>query len=311
MFSFLTEPNYPKAAIGIEQNYISAVALDREGRGRYSIRQAATIEVPNRLIDPSFLERNISSTDEFRVILEEAVRNAGLLSQKRWSVSLPSGSARTAIVTLESEPASRSEAQEVLDWKSEQSFGAPAGELRITRQKIDPDKQGRTRYFATAVRLAVIDEYETVFESMGWKAGLILPRAISEASWLAANASDTDSLLISSQSDGFTALLFRGEEPAVVRTVTCTAAERDDEIFRLLMFYNDRLVGAGGASLLERILLVGRDLNANRVREITAEAFGRALDVLRAEDVGLNLAGSGLSFDEIAAPAGLASMAWR
>lgn len=311
MFSFLTEPNYPKSAIGIEQNYISAVALDREGRGRYSIRQAATIEVPNRLIDPSFLERNISSTDEFRVILEEAVRNAGLLSQKRWSVSLPSGSARTAIVTLESEPASRSEAQEVLDWKSEQSFGAPAGELRITRQKIDPDKQGRTRYFATAVRLAVIDEYETVFESMGWKAGLILPRAISEASWLAANASDTDSLLISSQSDGFTALLFRGEEPAVVRTVTCTAAERDDEIFRLLMFYNDRLVGAGGASLLERILLVGRDLNANRVREITAEAFGRALDVLRAEDVGLNLAGSGLSFDEIAAPAGLASMAWR
>jgi hypothetical protein len=311
MFSFLTEPNYPKAAIGIEQNYISAVALDREGRGRYSIRQAATIEVPNRLIDPSFLERNISSTDEFRVILEEAVRNAGLLSQKRWSVSLPSGSARTAIVTLESEPASRSEAQEVLDWKSEQSFGAPAGELRITRQKIDPDKQGRTRYFATAVRLAVIDEYETVFESMGWKAGLILPRAISEASWLAANASDTDSLLISSQSDGFTALLFRGEEPAVVRTVTCTAAERDDEIFRLLMFYNDRLVGAGGASLLERLLLVGRDLNANRVREITAEAFGRALDVLRAEDVGLNLAGSGLSFDEIAAPAGLASMAWR
>lgn len=311
MFSFLTEPNYPKAAIGIEQKYISAVALDREGRGRYSIRQAATIEVPNRLIDPSFLERNISSTDEFRVILEEAVRNAGLLSQKRWSVSLPSGSARTAIVTLESEPASRSEAQEVLDWKSEQSFGAPAGELRITRQKIDPDKQGRTRYFATAVRLAVIDEYETVFESMGWKAGLILPRAISEASWLAANASDTDSLLISSQSDGFTALLFRGEEPAVVRTVTCTAAERDDEIFRLLMFYNDRLVGAGGASLLERLLLVGRDLNANRVREITAEAFGRALDVLRAEDVGLNLAGSGLSFDEIAAPAGLASMAWR
>ena len=311
MFSFLTEPNYPKSAIGIEQNYISAVALDREGRGRYSIRQAATIEVPNRLIDPSFLERNISSTDEFRVILEEAVRNAGLLSQKRWSVSLPSGSARTAIVTLESEPASRSEAQEVLDWKSEQSFGAPAGELRITRQKIDPDKQGRTRYFATAVRLAVIDEYETVFESMGWKAGLILPRAISEASWLAANASDTDSLLISSQSDGFTALLFRGEEPAVVRTVNCTAAERDDEIFRLLMFYNDRLVGAGGASLLERLLLVGRDLNANRVREITAEAFGRALDVLRAEDVGLNLAGSGLSFDEIAAPAGLASMAWR
>jgi hypothetical protein len=187
MLSFLTDPHYPKAAIGIEHNYISALALDREGRGHYSLRQAATIEVPNNLITPSFLERNISSPVEFRVILEEAVTNAGLLNRKRWSVSLPSSSARAAIITLESEPASRSEAEEVLEWKSEQSFGAPAGELRITRQKIDPDKQGRTRYFSTAVRLAVIDEYETIFESFGWKAGLILPRAVSEASWLVGN----------------------------------------------------------------------------------------------------------------------------
>lgn len=311
MLSFLTEPRYPRAAIGIEHNYISAVALERQGKGSFSIRQAATIEVPNNLIKPSFLEKNIASSDEFRVILEEAVTNAGLLNQKRWSVSLPSGSARSAIITLESEPASRGEAQDVLDWKSEQSFGAPAGELRITRQKIDPDKQGRTRYFSTAVRLAVIDEYETIFESFGWKAGLILPRAVSEASWLINSQAKTDSLLISSQSDGFTALLFRGSEPAVVRSVTCSEGERDDEIFRLLMFYNDRLVGSSEASLLDRLLLVGRDLNVNRVREITAEAFGRALDVLHAEDVGLNITASGLAFDEIAAPAGLASLAWR
>ena len=159
MLSFLTEPHYPKAAIGIEQSFISALALDRQGRGRYGLRQAATIEVPNNLVTPSFLERNIASTDEFRVILEEAVTSAGLLNQKRWSVSMPSGSARTAIITLENEPSSRTEAQEILEWKSEQSFGAPAGELRITRQKIEPDKQGRASYFSTAVRLAVIDAF--------------------------------------------------------------------------------------------------------------------------------------------------------
>src|SRR4051794_20563295 len=270
MLSFLTQPNYPKAAIGVKQDLISALALDRQGRGQYTIRQAATIEVPNKLIMPSFLERNIASADEFRVILEEAVTSAGLLSQKRWSVALPSASARTAIITLETEPASRQEAEDVLEWKSEQSFGAPAGDLRITRQKIDPDRQGRARYFATAVRLAVIDEYETVFETLGWKAGLILPRAVSEANWLMGNGDAGDSLLISSQSDGFTALLFRGPEPAVVRTVTCGLNERDDEIYRLLMFYNDRLVGTGGTSLLDRLLLIGRDFNADRVKAITA-----------------------------------------
>ena len=118
MFSYLTQPHYPTAAIGIEKENISAIALDRQGRGQYSIRQAATIEAPNNLINPSFLERNIASQDEFRVILEEAVTTAGLLNQKRWSVSLPSASARTAIITLESEPASRQEAQDVIEWKS-------------------------------------------------------------------------------------------------------------------------------------------------------------------------------------------------
>jgi Tfp pilus assembly PilM family ATPase len=311
MLSFLTQPQYPKAAIGIERDYVSALALEREGRGRYSLRQAATIEVPPHLITPGFLEQNISNQNEFAQILTEAVTNAGLLSQKRWSISLPSASARTAIITLESEPASRQEAEEILEWKSEQSFGAPAGELRITRQKIRPDREGRTRYFATAVRLAVIDEYETVFESMGWKAGLILPRAVSEANWLADSNANVDSLLISSQADGFTALLFRGEEPAVVRTVSCSPAERDDEIYRLLMFYNDRLAEKSNGSFLEKLLLIGKDLSPARISQITGEAFGRALNILQAEDVGLNLTGTGIQFDEVAAPAGLAALAWR
>src|SRR3954469_21112330 len=143
------------------------------------------------------------------------------------------------------------------------------------------------------------------------KAGLILPRAVSEANWLMGNGDAGNSLLISSQSDGFTALLFRGPEPAVVLTVPCGLNERDDEIYRLLMFYNDRLVGTGGTSLLDRLLLIGRALNPERAASINAEGFGHALSVLRAEDVGLNISGSGLSFDEIAAPAGLARLAWQ
>lgn len=311
MFSFLTQPQYPKAAIGIEKDNITALSLERAGRKRYGLRQAATIEVPANLIAPNFFERNISNQDELRVLLEEAVTSAGLLNQKRWSVSLPSASARTAIITLESEPASRQEAEEVLEWKSEQSFGAPAGELRMTREKIAADREGKARYFATAVRLAVVDEYETIFESLGWKAGLVLPRAVSEANWLADNNSKTDSLLISSQADGFTALLFRGDEPSVVRTVNCTGVERDDEIFRLLMFYNDRIAEKAKGTFLERLLLIGRDLNPARIKEITGEAFGRALNVLDAEDVGLSLGASGMRFDEIAAPAGLATLGWR
>jgi hypothetical protein len=243
--------------------------------------------------------------------IEEAVTNAGLMRQKRWSVSLPSSAARTAILTLENEPASKDELAQILDWKAENTFGTPSGELRITRRKITADAAGKSRYFATAVKLAVIDEYETLFEMLGWQAGMILPRAVSEANWLLNKNKSGDSLLISSQADGFVALVMRGSEPTVVRSVTCTLSERDDEIFRLLMFYRDRLGDDASENFLEKLLVVGKDLTPARLKEIAAEALGRTLNILRPEDVGLNIPSETLNFDEIAAPAGLAALGWK
>lgn len=311
MLENLTQPHYPRAALGLEQESVTALALQKEGRGQFGIKQAATIQLPAHLLTPSFTEKNISSPNEMLVLLEEAVTNAGLRNQKRWSISLPSNTARTAILTLDAEPTSKDELTEILDWKSEQTFGAPSGELRISRRKIKPDANGKARYFATAVKLSVIDEYETLFETLGWRAGLIMPRAVSEANWLVDAKSKTDALLISSQSDGFTALLLRGDEPTVVRSVTCTDSEIDDEIFRLLMFYRDRIGENSSENNLEKVLVIGKDFASDKLKDIAAEALGRTLNILRPEDVGLNLPVQHLSFDELAAPAGLASMGWN
>ena len=308
MFESLTQPRYPNAALGIEAGSISAVALQNKGRRQFTIKQAASLELAAGVLAPSFLTRNILRDAEFASNLLEVVENAGLLGQKRWSVALPSSTARTAILALESEPASKQEAEEVLDWKAEQSFGAPAAELRISAQKISPDREGRSRYFATAVKLSVIDEYETHFESLGWKAGLILPRPVGEANWLIDRRDQSDSLLISSNTDGFTALILRGTEPAVVRSVTCSPVEVDDEIYRLVMFYNDRFGGDQQNGWLEKLLVVGRGLVPAKVQSIASEALGRDLRVLSPDEVGLELPGGVLTFDDIAAPAGLAAL---
>lgn len=311
MLETLTQPNYPKAALGLEQETVTALALQKEGKGQFGIKQAATLVLPKNLLTPSFTAQNISSSEEMLVLLDEVVAKAGLINQKRWSVSLPSASARTAILTLETEPASSSELSDVLDWKAENTFGVPAGDLRISRRKIAPDPGGKSRYFATAVKLSVIDEYETLFERQGWHAGLILPRAVSEAKWLVDSKNPTDSLLISSQTDGFTALLLRGDEPTVVRSVTCTEAERDDEIYRLLMFYRDRLTDESTVHYLEKLLVIGRDFVPAKLKEIANEALGKTLNILRPEDVGLYLPVQDLSFDDLAAPAGLATFGWK
>ena len=143
---------------------------------------------------------------------------------------------------------------------------------------------------------------------MGWKAGLILPRAVGEANWLMDRPLDSDSLLISENNDGFTALLLRGSEPAVVRSVTCSTNEVEDEVYRLVMFYNDRFGGLGGSDILERLMVVGANFVPVRIQAIASEALGRNLRVLSPDELGLNIPGGGLSFNDIAAPAGLAAL---
>ncbi|MGI8811246.1 MAG: hypothetical protein ACR2IH_01800 [Pyrinomonadaceae bacterium] len=309
MFSVLTEPSFPKAAIGIEKDFVTALAVMREGKGRFGIERAATIEVPVNLIKPNFVEQNISSPSEFGVIIDETVMAAGLGKQKNWSVTLPSNTARSAILVLDIETGG-AKLDEVLDWKAEQSFGVPSAEMRITRHKISDSAEGRSRWFATAVKLSVINEFERVFEARGWKAGLILPRAVGETRWLISNGEPADSLLISEQNDGFTAMLLRNNEPAVVRSVTCTVSEIDDEIYRLLMFYRDRFAGESGGSL-DKMLVIGKNFSSSRIGEISSDALGRPLSTMDAEDIGLSLPSDVLTLDDVAAPAGLASYAFR
>lgn len=311
MLEIFTQPNYPNAAIGIEAEAVTAVSLSREGRGSFSINRAASVEVPRGLLRPGFTDQNIAAPQELRVILEEAATAAGLLGQKKWSVSLPSNSARTAIITVENDKELKNKLDEVIDWKAEQSFGCPSAEMRLTYFPISNDREGRLRFFAAAVKLAVLDEYETIFEQFGWHAGLILPRAIAETKWIISGDTALDSLLISSQPEGFVAVLLRLGEPRVVRSVSCGPKEIEDEVYRLLMYYNDRFSETPDGTLLDRLLLIGRELVPERIGAVCREALGRAAKILRPEDIGLEMPQANLEFEGVAAPAGLASLAFR
>src|SRR4051794_12181206 len=136
MFSSITKPAYPKSALGIESSTITAVSLRSNGRRRFAINQAASVELAPGLIIPSFSDLNIVDEPAFLTTIREVVEMAGLIKQSRWSITLPSNTARTAILTLDAEPASKQEAEEVFDWKAEKNFGVPAAELRISKYRI-------------------------------------------------------------------------------------------------------------------------------------------------------------------------------
>ena len=281
------------------------------GRGNVrNLRRAATVELPSSLIQPSFDESNIADQSELATALSEMAARAGLLRQKRWSVTLPEATTRTLILTLESRIGSQSELEEVLAWKMDRGFGVPLGELSISREDLPKDAQGRARYLIVATRAAVLREYEDVFGLLGWRAGLILPRYLGEAQWLKGNGFGGDTLLVSSSRDGFTAVVFRDQRPLILRSVRCDQQEQEDELYRLLMFYRDRRAAdtAESGQLLSGLLVTGNGFSKERVSEIVNETLGGDVRPLEAYDLGLQLPSRELNFDSIAAPSGLATL---
>jgi hypothetical protein len=262
------------------------------------------------LIRPSFDESNVANPSELAAIISELSASAGLLKQKRWSVALPEGSTRSAILILETAPGSNAELEEILTWKMERTFGIALDELSISREKLPADAQGRARYLIVAARLAVLDEYETVFRALGWRTGMLLPRHMCEGQWLSTNGAPGDGLLLSSSEQGFTALVFRGKAPLILRTVACEPQDCEDEFYRLLLFYRDRRATDNEATL-SRLLVLGDGLPKSRAAEIVNETLGTSLKPLAASDLGLEIPASKISFDAIAAPAGLATLSWR
>jgi hypothetical protein len=310
-FNQLVAPRYPSAAIGLESSNVTAVQLDHRRREGFILRRAATLSLPQGLITPSYDEPNIQDGTALVQSLNDVALGAGLGRQQKWSVALPEAATRTLILTLENAPSSRSELEEVLRWKIERGLGATLEELRLSRDKLRPDAQGRARYIVMGMRLDVLDEYETTFAALGWRTGLILPRHMGEARWLVRSHPVGDALLLSSHAEGFTALLVRNKQPLIMRSVVCEAGDRDDELYRLLLFYRDRLAHAGATvASLQSLLVVGDGFDKEHVSEIIAETLDTSLRTLGPAEVGLILPSGDLSFDAIAAPAGLAALAY-
>jgi hypothetical protein len=311
LISRIVEPWYPASAIGLEENLASVVQLERVKGNGCRLKRAATASIDRALLQPSFDEPNVQNGPQLAAVLKDLAVGAGLMRQKRWSLTLPETTARTIVFTMETQPQSGAELQDVLKWKIERGFGAPIEELSISRERLQKDAQGRDRYLAVAVKKSVVAEYEAVLESLGWRAGLILPRHLGEAQWLVRNGAMGDSLLLSGSSQGFTGVIFRDKHPLIVRTVNCAEGEFEDEFYRFLLFYRDRNIPERVGDLpLRRLMVIGEGITKQRAGEIVNETTGGDLRPLAAEDLGLQLPSRDFSFDSIAAPAGLATLSW-
>jgi hypothetical protein len=302
----LFRPNYPKNALCLERDYVAVVELEKRGYA-YNIKKNSVLNLPEGLLNPSFSEKNILEPERLKQFIQEATENADLDRQKRWSLALPDETAQTIILTVETEPKSQKELYEVLDWKVEKALGVPAEELRLAQEDLGIDESGKNRYMVTAIKLSILEEYENLFEQMRWNVGLILPRLIGEIKLLT-RVSEADSLLLSFRKEGFSAILLRSGIPFFLRSVNCEEREVDDEIYRLLMFYKERL-SPEKPEALKNILTIGKKIEPSRISRIFNETLSIEPNILKSNDIMLDV--PTVNFSKVAAPAGIATFAWE
>lgn len=308
LWNYLTSPDLPRTALAIGDTHLSIITLRRSG-GEFEPRNLGVLKLPQGLVKSSFTEPNVSSEASLIEHLNRTATQAGINRPRALSVALPAGSARSHVIALDSVPASRLEFSQLMEWKIERTFGQKFADLKTSHTKLS-DFHGRPQWLVTAVHKRVLEQYENIFRQMRWPVGMIAPQHLGEAQWLMRQKIEDDQIVVSLNEDGFTTVIVRKDEPVLVREVECQPEEREDEFFRLLVFYRDRLLSSEEPIRLGRVLTLGTAADQRRFRDVVVSALENHAVSLDANQIGLKV-DPGAPFNHFAAAGGLATMAWN
>jgi Tfp pilus assembly PilM family ATPase len=307
LWNYLTAPNLPRTSLSISETHLSLITLKRSG-GDFEPRCLGVLRLPAGLVRASFTEPNIADEPTMIECLTRTAAQAGMKRVRMLSASLPATSARSFVVMLDSLPASRAELTQMIEWKVERNVVQKFSDLRINYSRLS-DHQGRPQYLVSAVHNEVVAQYEGIFKQMGWQAGLITPQHIGEAQWLLRQNLEDDQIVVSLNDRGFDAVIVRGQEPILVREVECPLEDRENEFYRLIVFYRDRLLPETGEVTLNRVLTIGSVAEQRRFRDVVSSALERHTVALDPQQLGLRVEPNA-PFNHFAAAGGLATMAW-
>lgn len=307
LWNYLTAPDLPRTALSISETHLSIVSL-RRSKGEFEPRNLGVLRLPTGLVRPSFTDPNVSDEKTLTEHLTQTATQAGLTRPRNLSVALPSGSARSLVISLDSVPNSRAELAELLEWKIERSFGQRFSDLRTSSRRLN-DFNERPHWLITATHSRVLDQYERIFKELRWQVGMIAPQSLGEAQWLMRQRLQDDQVIVSLNGHGFDTVIVRGDEPILVREVECSPEECEDEFYRLLVFYRDRLLPENAPITLNRLLTLGTPADQRRFREVLSSALENHPVTLDPQQIGLKVEPNA-PFNHFAAASGLATMAW-
>jgi hypothetical protein len=163
----------PSLALEFEPSFVSAARLDRRAR---RVRAMGVRQLEPGTLSPFPNRPNLANPEAVREALGEVAARIGH-GGGRIGVLLPDTSVRTAVLSFETLPSDRREAEAVVGWRMRELLPYPPEEARVSYQVMWKGTDS-VELLVLAVRQSVAREYEAALEGIDGGAVLLLPSTV-------------------------------------------------------------------------------------------------------------------------------------
>jgi type IV pilus assembly protein PilM len=167
-------------------------------------------------------------------------------------VVVPDEAAKISLLTAENPSRHVEEQQTFIRWKLKKTIPFDVDTAQVAYQVLGPHNGGAgVDMLVVLSPRSIVQEYETLFESMDIHAGMILPSTLAALNLLRAPAGDA--LFVKVSPDCITTTVFQNRRVQFYRRVTDSSVY--DAVYPTLMYYQDKL----GGKALEQLFVCGYD----------------------------------------------------
>jgi hypothetical protein len=249
----LLEPDWPTVAVEVRPRGLSVVRLVRDG-GRLRLGAAASLDLPEGVLDVSLTRANVLNGAALRKALESACERAGALVGGPIALVLPDPAVRLSLVpAADLKARRRAETEQMIRFRLSKALPFDVQESQVAWAGPVAGQ-----VLVAAVFRPVLEGYEAACRDLGFEPGLVEPSSLALVSALARGETYGDRLLVNWDLGYVSLVLTRAGWPILIRTLAGDLGTEAvlREAANTVLYYRERLDGQGllGASVRSALL---------------------------------------------------------
>jgi type IV pilus assembly protein PilM len=243
----LFQPQVPLWACELTSKHVIVAGVN--GR-RDKVNARLVAELHPGAVTGSLTAANIHNKELARSTVLETLTQARFEGSEV-VVILPDDAVRIAFLNVEKLAKDSEEQQTFIRWKLKKAVPFDVETAQIAYQVLGTRRDGNSDLLVTLSPRSIVEEYESLFDSMNVHAGLVLPSTLAALNLF--SATPADSLFLKIAPDCITTTIFQNGRIQFYRRVVDATAY--DAVHPTIMYYHDKL----GGKALDQVVVCGYD----------------------------------------------------